>query len=224
MKEKKQIVIVGAGGFAREVLDIIEAIQTNDDSVECLGFIVDRQYGEPGTIINDLPILGDLEWLVENGRNVHAVCAIGAPELRFHMIKRLEKLNSSFYTPVHPQAIMTRRISIGEGSIITAGCILTNNIEIGKHVHVNLDCTIGHDVTIRDFVTISPGCHLSGNVSLGEGAFIGTGANILEKLDIGEWSRIGAGSTIIKDAERNTTVVGVPGKVIKNMEKDWHLG
>ncbi len=191
--------------------------------MECIGFIVDGQYGTPGTLINGLPILGDTRWIAKNVNRVELTCAIGTPDLRYRMIKRLETLGAKYCSIVHPRAIVTRRVVIGEGSIITAGCILTTNITIGKHVHVNLDCTIGHDSTIADFVTVSPGCHISGNVSINEGAFIGTGANILEKLPIGEWSRIGAGSTIINPVEPNTTVVGCPGKAVKAMEKGWHM-
>ena len=107
--------------------------------------------------------------------------------------------------------------------MITAGSILTNQIRIGNHVHINLDCTIGHDAILQDFTTLAPGVHVSGNVAFGHGCYVGTGANILEKLHIGEWSIIGAGSTITKDVPANTTVVGLPGIVVKTRESGWQV-
>jgi len=219
-----KIVIIGAGGHARAVLDVIEAIQLSDNSIECIGFVVDREYGEPGTMVNGLPILGDIQWLVAAKRNIYAVCAIGAPHLRYGMIRRVEDAGLKFRSLAHPKAIMTKRITIGEGSIVQAGCVLSNNIVIGRHVYIASTCVVGHDVIIGDFVQVSPGCHIAGYVNVGEGCFMGTGANIVDRIIIDQWSRVGAGSTIIKDVEPNTTVVGCPGKVVKHLEKDWHLG
>jgi sugar O-acyltransferase (sialic acid O-acetyltransferase NeuD family) len=218
-----RIVIVGAGGFGREVLDVIERIQIEKGSPECLGFLVDREYGAPGTVVNGLPILGGPEWLAENGNGVRVICAIAAPHLRLPMVRRLVELGAAFCTLIHPDAVITRRVSVGDGSIIAAGCVITNNVTIGRHVHLNLSCTIGHDVVVDDFVTLSPGCHVSGNVRIGQGAFVGTGANFLEKLGIGEWSRVGAGAAVTVDVEPNTTVVGVPGRVAKRLPSGWHV-
>jgi len=219
----KKIVIIGAGGFGREVLDIIDACNQNNKIYEPLGFIVDSQFGEPGTIINDMPILGGVDWLKNNVDSVFVICSVGQPHLRYQLIQRATELHCRFINLIHPSAILTRWVSMGEGVIIAAGCILTNQIQIGNHVHVNLDCTIGHDVRIQDFATLAPGIHVSGNVSVGAGCYIGTGANIIEKISIGEWSVIGAGSSIIGNVPANSTVVGVPGKAIKEREKGWYL-
>jgi len=76
---------------------------------------------------------------------------------------------------------------------------------------------------LQDFVTLSPGVHVSGNVTLGTGCFVGTGANFIEKLNIGAWTVIGAGSVIVGEVPADTTVVGIPGKIIKVKEPGWHL-
>ena len=218
----EQVVIIGAGGFGREVQDIFEACNDVTPQYDILGYLVDKQYGAPCSIINDLPILGDLDWL-EKHKDVHVICAVGASHLRWQLIQRVNTIGVSYCNIIHPSVVMTKRVSLGYGVVITAGCILTNNIRIGNHVHINLDCTVGHDVVLEDFVTLSPGVHVSGNVTLREGCYIGTGANIIEKVTIGEWSIVGAGSTIITNVPANTTVVGVPGKVVKTREKGWHL-
>ncbi len=216
------LVILGAGGFARETLDVVDAINAVSPTWNVLGFIVDGQYGQPGTIINDKPILGDFSWL-EAHRDVYVVCGVGAPEIRYQMIRRVHPLGNPFASLIHPNAVMTRWITLGAGIVITAGCILTNQVQIKDHVHLNLDCTIGHDAVLDPFVTLAPGAHISGNVHVQEGAYIGTGANIIEKKVIGAWSVVGAGATVIKNVPANSTVVGVPAQVVKQREAGWHL-
>jgi len=219
----KKIVIIGAGGFGREVLDVIDACNQVEETYEPLGFIVDPQFGVPGTMINEKPILGGFDWLEAHGQEVYTTCAVGPSHLRYQLIQRAIRINCRFLNLIHPSAILTRWISLGEGVIITAGCIFTNQIRIGNHVHVNLDCTIGHDAVLRDFVTLSPGVHVSGNVTMGTGCYIGTGANLLEKLQIGEWSIVGAGAAVTANIPANVTAVGVPAKVVKEREAGWHL-
>lgn len=219
----QKVFIIGAGGFAREVLDVFDAINAVRPTFDVLGFVVEAEYGAPGDQINDKPILGDFDWVVGREGEAQAVCAVGSPELRLRLINRAEELGVKFCTVIHPNAIMTRWTSVGEGSVITAGCILTNQIKIGRHVHLNLDCTVGHDTVIDDFATLAPGVHVSGYVDIGEGAYVGTGVNIIEKKKVGAWAVVGAGSTVISDVPANSTAVGVPAKVVKTREEGWHL-
>jgi len=219
----KEVAIIGAGGFAREVLDIFDAANQEKNRFEVLGFIVQKQYGEPGTLVNGKPILGDFDWLEAHRDQVEVVCAVGAPHHRLRLVRQAREIGSRFLNIIHPSVIMTRWVTLGEGVVIAAGSILTNNISIRDHVHINLDCTVGHDVVLKDFVTLSPGVHVSGNVMIEEGCSIGTGAAIIEKLKVGKWSIIGAGSTVARDVASNTTVVGVRADVIKTREDGWHL-
>jgi sugar O-acyltransferase (sialic acid O-acetyltransferase NeuD family) len=216
------VVILGAGGFAREVLDVFDAANAAKASFDVLGYIVDTEYVESGKVINGKPILGDYEWL-RGKPAIKCICGVGAPEVRFRMINRVHEIGAGFCSIIHPGAIMSSWNTIGEGSVITAGCILTNQIRIGNHVHVNLDCTIGHDAVLQDFVTLAPGVHVSGKVNIEEGSYIGTGVNIIEGKRIGAWSVVGAGSTVIRDIPENATAVGVPAQVIKVRESGWHL-
>lgn len=216
------LVILGAGGFARETLDVVEAINADRPRYDVLGFIVDEKYGRAGEIVNEKPILGGVSWF-EAHTDVLAVCGVGAPEVRRHMIERVERPGVRFATLIHPSVIMTRWTSLGEGTVITAGCILSNNVTVSNHVHINPNGTIGHDVTIEAFASLAPGVLISGNVMIHEGAYIGTGANIIEKKTVGAWSIVGAGSTVVKDVPPNSTVVGIPARVIKERPEGWHL-
>lgn len=220
---KKKIVIIGAGGFAREVLDVLEACNQENPSYDVLGYIVETLYGSPGTLINETPILGSFDWLQEHKDEVYVICGVGTPQHRRRLTLQARAIGCRFCSATHPSAVLTRWVEMGEGVVITAGCILTNRIRIGNHVHVNLDCTIGHDSVLQDYVTLAPGVHVSGNVTLDEGCYVGTGTNIIEKIRIGAWSIVGAGSTITRNVFPNTTVVGVPGRSIKQREGGWYL-
>jgi sugar O-acyltransferase (sialic acid O-acetyltransferase NeuD family) len=218
----QKVAIIGAGGHAREVLDVFVAINALKPTYDVQGFIIDPEYGTPGLLINDKPVLGGFEWFLDNTDCV-TICAVGASHLRFQLVNRAKTLGVPFCSAVHPSVLMTQRVSVGEGVVIAAGCILTTNIHIGDQVHINIGCTVSHDADIADFATLSPGTHIAGNVTLKQGCFIGTGVNIIEKKTIGAWSIVGAGTTITADVPSNSTVVGVPGKVIKTREANWHL-
>jgi len=219
----QDVIIIGAGGFGREVLDVFDAVNSIKPIFRVLGFIVDPRFGQAGAYVNDKPILGGFDWLGEHRSDFKAICGVGAPEQRFHLVERAQLLGVDFCSVIHPDAILTSRVTIGKGVVITAGCIFTNNIRVGNHVQVNLDCTVGHDAVIEDFATISPGTHVSGKVIIRQGAFIGTGTNIIEKIEVGAWSTVGAGSAVIKDIHENGVAVGVPAKIINTKTKNWHL-
>ncbi|HQJ52088.1 MAG TPA: acetyltransferase [Anaerolineae bacterium] len=219
----KQVLLIGAGGHAREVLDVIESINDSSPQYEVLGYIVDPQYGTAGSMVNGVPILGGLELLARYQKRALVVCAVGPSHLRYGLVRRSQAEGCTFATLVHPSAIITRRVTLGAGVVVTAGCILTNQIVVGDHAHLNLGCTVGHDSILEPFVTLAQGVHVSGHVRIGTGSCVGTGVNIIQNINIGSWSIVGAGSTVIRDVPANTTVVGVPARVIKERCEGWQL-
>lgn len=218
-----KVVLLGAGGFAREVVELVEAANAATPRFEVLGYLVDASFGAPGTVVGDRPILGDLGWLAGRGADVQAVAAVGAPALKRKMVAAAAACGVRFARLVHPGVVCGRRVRLGEGVIVAAGCVLTTDIDIGDHAHINLGCTIGHDVRLEPFVTVSPGVHLSGNVVLEEGSFIGTGANIIERRRVGRWAIVGAASGVMTDVPENSTVVGIPARVLTTRPPDWQL-
>ena len=110
---------------------------------------------------------------------------------------------------------MSKRIEIGEGSIICAGNILTVDIQIGKHVIINLDCTVGHDAVLHDFVTLYPSVNVSGITDIGECVELGTGMQIIQGKKVGAGSIVGAGAVVVKDIPDKCVAVGSPAKAIK---------
>jgi sugar O-acyltransferase (sialic acid O-acetyltransferase NeuD family) len=217
------VVILGAGGFAREVLDVFEACEAaGPGRFDVLGFVSEVET-DWGRSFNAKPCLGGLAWF--DGRAdrdaLRLVCGIGNPAVRRRLVERCTALGLAFTSVVHPRAVVTPRVRMGTGVVVTAGVVLTNNIHVGDHVHLNLNATVGHDAVLEDCVTIAPGVHVSGNVRIGMGCDIGTGAVILQKVKIGEWAVVGAGSVVTRDIPANSTAVGVPAKPIKQRADGW---
>ncbi|MPQ44856.1 acetyltransferase [Clostridium tarantellae] len=209
----KDLVIIGAGGFGREVAWLVEEINENKKQWNLLGFI-DDDISKQGKELNGYKILGTLEYL-KGKENIYYVCAVGASKLRSLIVDRCNKFDLKAATLIHPNVNISKTNKIGEGSIITSRNIITVNCIIEEHVIINLNCTIGHDVIIKDFVTINPSVSISGNCVIEKCVQIGTGARIIQQKIIGENSIIGAGAVVVKDIEKNKTAVGVPAKIIK---------
>ena len=150
---------------------------------------------------------------------IWVVCAVGAARVRKMIIEKIKTYpNVRFATLIDPSAILSDRVSIGEGSIICAGSIVTVDIQIGCHVILNLDCTVGHDVCLEDFVTVYPSVNVSGNVLVEECAELGTGTQIIQGKRIGTQTIVGAGAVVVKDLPEKCTAVGSPAKPIKFWE------
>ncbi|HUW96756.1 MAG TPA: acetyltransferase [Anaerolineae bacterium] len=210
----KKLVILGAGGFAREVAWLVTEINCADaaDSWEVVGFL-ERSSDRSGESIYGIPVLRSAD-VAEYSRHIYAVAAIGDPRIRERAVAEAKDLGCRFATLIHPSVLMDQdSVKIGAGSIVCAGNILTVNVSIGEHVILNLDCTIGHDTAIEDYVTISPGCHLSGYSILRRGAYLGTGAVTIERREIGPRATIGAGAVVTRDIPADVTAVGVPARV-----------
>lgn len=210
----QDIVIVGAGGFAREVAWLVEDINSKNKLWNLMGYI-DEDLNNSGNWLNGYEVLGDFKDIKVENREIYYVCAVGDTTSRKELSDKAEYIGLKPAILIHPSVMMSKHVEIGEGSIICCSNIITVNVQIGKHVIINLDCTLGHDVIIKDFVTILPSVNVSGNVTLKEGSNIGTGSAIIQGKEVGQNSIIGAGSVVVKDIPENCTAVGVPAKVVK---------
>ena len=215
----KDLYIIGAGGFGREVAWLAERINKNKSEWNIKGFIDDNEQLH-NTMTGGYPVLGGCDYLEKIGdSDLWVVCAVGASAVRKKIIEKIKhKKNIHFATLIDPSVLISERVVIGEGCIICAGTIATVDIEIGTHVIINLDCTIGHDVRIADFVTIYPSVNVSGFVTVGEQAELGTGTQIIQGKNIGKETIVGAGAVVVKDLPEKCTAVGSPAKPIKFRE------
>ena len=211
----KSVVIVSAGGFGREVLEIFKAQNKISKTWDILGFI-DEDKQLHGKIMNGYPVVGGLDWLREHNNNkLGCVCAIGTCETRKQVVEKLQEIGVNFHNAIHPSVIMSDFVELGKDVIICAGSILTVNIKIGDHVHIDTNCIVAHDAVIGGYCRLNPGVKINGNNQLGEGVYVGTGAIFIQGISVGSWSTIGAGAVVIEDIPEKVVAVGVPAKVIE---------
>jgi sugar O-acyltransferase (sialic acid O-acetyltransferase NeuD family) len=212
----KPIVIVGAGGFGREVIDVIDAINAEADAPiwEVVGVVDDapsevnlKRLKRRGT-----PFLGGTgEPLVWPNR-VHYVVGIGSTRVRRTIADRYDEAHLRAATLVHPSVTQGFDVRIGEGTVICAGVRLTTNIDLGRHVHLNLNVTVGHDTTVRDFVSVNPLASISGDCLLEEGALIGVSGVVLNGLTVGNGATVGGSACVVRDVPSGVVVKGVPAR------------
>lgn len=213
----KNIAIIGAGGFGKEVKMLIDHINVESNEYNFIGYYDDGI--RPLTMVNGFPVLGSIKDLNLTKEKIWVVAAIGLPSLKKRLLSKLDNPLIVYPTLVHPAAIVgSDDVSIGEGSIVCAGTFITVNIQIGKHVVLNLGCTVGHDSVIQDYCSFMPSVNISGEVDISDCVYVGTGAKIINQLEIGSGTIIGAGAVVSKSLPANCTAVGIPAKPIKYHE------
>ena len=211
----KDLIILGASGFGREVAWIVERINKVMPEWNLLGFMDDDESIQ-GKIINGYKVIGNT-LSINMFPEAYYVCAVGASKVREKIINKVKMAcpEIKFGTIIDPSVEMSDTVMIGEGTIVCAHTIATVNISIGKHVIINLDCTIGHDAIINDYVTLYPSVNISGRSTVGRCVELGTGMQIIQGKTVGDYSILGAGAVVIRDIYENTTAVGCPAKEVR---------
>jgi len=210
------MVIIGAKGFAKEVLQVFY----DQKSLTNLVFFDDTTKNIEKKLFNQFPIITSIEELANyfNNYGKEYTLGVGSPYTRLKLYQKINRVGGLLVSSTSPKAsIGSFDTTIGQGVNIMSGTTITNSISIGKGCLINLHCTIGHDTIIDDFTELSPGVHISGNCTIGKLCSIGTNATILPNIKIGNNVIVGAGSTITKDIPDNSLVYGSPGKIIKQL-------
>jgi sugar O-acyltransferase (sialic acid O-acetyltransferase NeuD family) len=210
--ELKRLLIVGAGGFGREVLAWAEDLPKDGRGWQVGGFL-DKDPDALARLGIDHPIVGDPDVYVPGPADIF-VCAVGDPEVKLALAARLKSRGGSFATIIHPSAIVGQRSTVAEGSIICPRATITVDAKIGAHVAVNICSSVGHDAVLGDGCTLSAFCDVTGKARLGTGVFMGSHASILPGVSVGDFARIGAGSVVLRRVKPHTTVMGAPAKVV----------
>jgi sugar O-acyltransferase (sialic acid O-acetyltransferase NeuD family) len=204
--------ILGTSGLAREMALVFEACA--DPDWQLAGF-VSAETSEIGRDLGFARVVGDDNWLLDRKEPCGLIIGIGRPPIREQLVRLYGAMGDRFSFPsfVHPTADLDqRRVRLGSGNMITAGCIFTCDIEVGSFNLFNLQTTVGHDAVIGNYCVINPSVNISGGVRLGDGVLLGTGAQILENRSIGSMATVGAGSVVTKDVPDGVTVLGVPAR------------
>jgi sugar O-acyltransferase (sialic acid O-acetyltransferase NeuD family) len=208
-------VVVGAGGFGRETLDVLEAVNHRSGQ---------SQYVIQG-VADDSPSDHDLEILLRRGieylgstadvlnlchSNLRYLIAIGNPESRRFVDRKFKDAGFLATSAVHPTAVVGSNFQMEAGVVICAGVQISTNVSLGAHVHINPGAIIGHDAQLSDYVSVNPGAIVSGHVQVKPRALLGAGAIVLQGLTVGEGSLVGAGAVAVRNVPKGSVVKGVP--------------
>ena len=205
----KKIVIIGAGGFGREVEWLIERINENNPTWELIGYVDDNV--EIGKKVGNSKVICNTKELLSHS-DLSVAIAIGNSKIREKMFDKIKSnTRLSFPNLIDPTVICGNN-KFGMGNIICARTILTVNIELGDFNIINLNCTLGHDDIIHNFITIYPNVNVSGNVTIENRVEIGTGTQIIQQKNICSDVVIGASAFIVKDITETGTYIGIPAK------------
>lgn len=196
---KGNIVVIGAGGYAKVV---ISTLRTNDCSI---GAVFDDDSSLWGTELLGVPVRGPIA--MAQSEFELGIIAIGDNAARKRIARRL---NLHWLTLVHSAAWVDPDAKLGTGTVVFAGAVIQPSGVVGEHVIVNTSASVDHDCVVKDFCHIAPGVHLGGNVQIDEGAFLGIGSSVIPGRKVGAWTTVGAGAVVVRDLPECVVAYGVP--------------
>ena len=196
--EKKNVVILGAGGHAHVIADIVSAM---GDKV--IAFLDDdTRIVERSGNIEDYVLFSNFEFVI----------GIGNAEIRERMANNLKV---KWYTAIHPSAIVSSSALIKEGTVVMPNAVVNARATVGKHCIINSGAIVEHDNKVDDFAHISVGVRLGGTVTVGRKTWVGIGSTVKNNITICDNCMIGAGAVVVKDIKEAGTFIGVPVRKIK---------
>ncbi|EEV38219.1 sialic acid O-acetyltransferase NeuD family sugar O-acyltransferase [Enterococcus casseliflavus EC20] len=208
------MIIVGAGGFAKEVIFLIE----RNLNYKIKG-IVDDNFGKISSNLFDYPILGSTKYLNQVNEITGIVISIANPKAKEKIYHNCKQNKNLFYPNIiDNSALVGKDVNFGFGNIIMPYTTFSASISIGNFNMINIHSTIGHDTEVKDFNSIYPSTNISGNSSIGYGNEFGVGTKVIQNIKVGNQNIIGAGSIIIRDIANKQKVVGNPAKTIESWD------
>lgn len=210
----ERLVVVGAGGMGRCILDVVDAINrcATGGRFEVVGVVDDAPRNIELLQARGVPFLGDLSEIDALARDVGFVIGVGDSSVRERLDMELRRGGRPSPVLVHPNAHLGFGVEMGPGSVVCSHVSIETNVRLGRHVHVNQNSTVGHDSQLNDHTTISPLVAVSGNVQAGSASFLGTGAAIRQGVRLGEGATVAMGAAVLEDVPGGATVAGVPAR------------
>jgi sugar O-acyltransferase (sialic acid O-acetyltransferase NeuD family) len=210
----RQLILIGAGGMARETIELVNAINADAPTWELAG-VLDDSPEKQGTEVLGVPVIGACASAAGFGPEVALVACVASPNdplRRLRLVERLGLPASRYATLIHPSAIVPGSATIGPGSILHAHVVLTADLRVGAHVAIMPAVVLTHDDDIGDFVTFGAGARVSGGVTIEPGAYIGSGAMLRELITVGPGAVVGMGAVATKSVPAGEVWHGIPAR------------
>ncbi len=215
---QKNIIIIGTGGFGREVIGYVRDVIQTDSSWHFSGFLdVNPQALEDAAKFGD--VLGSPDTYAPKEADMF-VCAIADPRTKVGTCAQLRARGARFSTLIHPTAIVSPHCVLGTGVIIAPYCTISPDVRIDDDVSINSHCAIGHDAIIEKGCTLSSFVSVNGHVHIEEGVFIGSHGTVTPRIRVGAYATVGAGSVVVSRVEPGHTVFGVPATTLFTPEDE----
>jgi len=205
----KDLIIVGASGYGREIIKYIDDINEVTPEWNLLGFLDDNQKALEGYEC-DYKVLGSIQgW--QPKETEYFVCGLAFPQVKRKVVEILRAKGAQFATIIHPTARLSKHCHIGEGTVVTSNCSISDNAFVGDFVSL-LGSGVAHDAHIGNYSTLSGRCAVNGHAEVGEMVYMGCGVLVAPSKKIGEGATVGIGSVVISNVKPGTTVFGNPAK------------
>ena len=207
------LLLVGAGGFARETAEAVRALNQVHPTWDLLGFLDDDRRRH-GTVVSGLEVLGPVE-AVHDHPAARVVLCVGRADnyrSRRRIAERLQLDDERYATLIHPTATVGTTCRVGCGSVLLAHVDLTCDVVVGRHVAVMPQVILTHDVRVGDWVTFGSGVRAGGGCQIKQGAYIGAGTSLRENVTIGEGALVGMGSVVTRDVPSERLWYGTPAR------------
>lgn len=209
----RELLLIGAGGFARETAEAVHAVNAARPAWSLLGFL-DDDPARRGTEIDGVPVLGPVDAIHDHPRAQLVVCT-GRPDnyvSRRIIVERLGLEDERYATVVHPTASVGRSCRVGAGTVLLAHVALTASVTVGRHVAVMPQVVLTHDVTVEDWATLGSGVRVGGGARVGSGAYIGAAASLRERVAVGARAMVGMSAVVTRDVPSERLWYGAPAR------------
>ncbi len=207
-----KVFVFGASGHAKVVIDILERMPDLD-----VAFAIDDAAAAKGRSLCGHPVIGGRnDLLAHRAQAAAGIVTIGDNAARRDVAAWLVAQGFQLARAIHPAATLARDVTVGDGTVIMAGCVINSDTSVGANAIVNTGSTIDHDCAIGDSVHIAPGCHLCGGVKIGAGSFLGAGTTVVPGVRIGNNVVVGAGSTVLDHVADGARVAGSPARPLES--------
>ena len=216
---RQPLIILGTGGSAYDVLDIVEAINAERPAWEVAGFLDDAR--PAGGEHLGYPVLGNLSEAARFAGHwfVNVIGSDTSYSKRPQIVATTGLGPERFATLVHPGASVSSRARLGRGAYVNYGASVGGSVSVGDHVALGPGAIVGHDSTLDDFALVAPGAVISGFCRIGRACYVGTGARIRQRVVVGEGALVGMGAVVLRDVAPGHTVVGNPARVLERTDQ-----